>query len=161
MKKNKKIVYVGLSADILHEGHINILKKAKSLGYVIVGLLTDEAITSYKKLPHLTFSQREIVLKNIKTVDKVVHQKTLDYRPNLLKFKPSYVVHGDDWREGIQKETRKQVIKTLKKWSGKLIEVPYTKNISSSKIKEKFIKTGTTPDIRKSKFKRLINVKKL
>ena len=123
--------------------------------------MTDEAITSYKKLPHLTFSQREIVLKNIKTVDKVVHQKTLDYRPNLLKFKPSYVVHGDDWREGIQKETRKQVIKTLKKWSGKLIEVPYTKNISSSKIKEKFIKTGTTPDIRKSKFKRLINVKKI
>ncbi len=161
MKKNKKIVYVGLSADILHEGHINILNKAKSLGYVIVGLLTDEAITSYKKLPHLTFSQREIVLKNIKTVDKVVHQKTLDYRPNLLKFKPSYVVHGDDWREGIQKETRKQVIKTLKKWSGKLIEVPYTKNISSSKIKEKFIKTGTTPDIRKSKLKRLINVKKI
>ena len=161
MKKNKKIVYVGLSADILHEGHINILNKAKSLGYVIVGLLTDEAITSYKKLPHLTFSQREIVLKNIKTVDKVVHQKTLDYRPNLLKFKPSYVVHGDDWKEGIQKETRKQVIKTLKKWSGKLIEVPYTKNISSSKIKEKFIKTGTTPDIRKSKFKRLINVKKI
>jgi len=161
VKKNKKIVYVGLSADILHEGHINILNKAKSLGYVIVGLLTDEAITSYKKLPHLTFSQREIVLKNIKTVDKVVHQKTLDYRPNLLKFKPSYVVHGDDWKEGIQKETRKQVIKTLKKWSGKLIEVPYTKNISSSKIKEKFIKTGTTPDIRKSKFKRLINVKKI
>jgi len=161
VKKNKKIVYVGLSADILHEGHINILNKAKSLGYVIVGLLTDEAITSYKKLHHLTFSQREIVLKNIKTVDKVVHQKTLDYRPNLLKFKPSYVVHGDDWREGIQKETRKQVIKTLKKWSGKLIEVPYTKNISSSKIKEKFIKTGTTPDIRKSKFKRLINVKKI
>tara|TARA_E500000178_G_C17015527_1_gene752715 strand:- start:1088 stop:2389 length:1302 start_codon:yes stop_codon:yes gene_type:complete len=161
VKKNKKIVYVGLSADILHEGHINILNKAKSLGYVIVGLLTDEAITSYKKLPHLTFSQREIVLKNIKTVDKVVHQKTLDYRPNLLKFKPSYVVHGDDWREGIQKETRKQVIKTLKKWSGKLIEVPYTKNISSSKIKEKFIKTGTTPDIRKSKLKRLINVKKI
>ena len=161
MKKNKKIVYVGLSADILHEGHINILNKAKSFGYVIVGLLTDEAITSYKKLPHLTFAQREIVLKNIKTVDKVVHQKTLDYRPNLLKFKPSYVVHGDDWREGIQKETRKQVIETLKKWSGKLIEVPYTKNISSSKIKEKFIKTGTTPDIRKSKFKRLINVKKI
>ena len=120
--------------------------------------MTDEAITSYKKLPHLTFSQREIVLKNIKTVDKVVHQKTLDYRPNLLKFKPSHVVHGDDWREGIQKETRKQVIKTLK-MVGKLIEV-HTKNISSSKIK-KFIKTGTTPDIRKSKFKRLINVKKI
>ena len=160
MKKNKKIVYVGLSADILHEGHINILNKAKSLGFVIVGLLTDEAITTYKKLPHLTFSRREIVLKNIKMVDKVVMQKTLDYRPNLLKFKPDFVVHGDDWKEGIQKDTRKKVIKTLKKWSGKLIEVPYTKNISSTKIKSEILKTGTTPEIRKSKFKRLINVKK-
>ena len=93
-----------MSADILHEGHINILNKAKSLGYVIVGLLTDEAITTYKKLPHLTFAQREIILKNIKMVDKVVPQKTLDYRPNLIKFKPNFVVHGDDWKEGIQKK---------------------------------------------------------
>ena len=160
MKTKKKIVYVGLSADILHEGHINILNKAKSLGYVIVGLLTDEAITTYKKLPHLTFAQREIILKNIKMVDKVVPQKTLDYRPNLIKFKPNFVIHGDDWKEGIQKETRKQVINTLNKWSGKLIEVPYTKNISSTKIREKIQKTGTTPEVRKLKFKRLINVKK-
>ena len=160
-KKNKKKVYVGLSADILHEGHINILKKAKSLGFVIVGLLTDEAITTYKKLPHLTFRQREIVLKNIKMVDKVVQQNTLDYRPNLLKYRPDFVVHGDDWKNGIQKETRKQVIKTLKKWSAKLVEVPYTKNISSSLIKEKIMSTGTTPEVRQLKFKRLINVKKI
>lgn len=160
--KNKiKKIYVGLSADILHEGHINILKKAKSLGKVTVGLLTDEAITTYKKLPHLTFHQREIVLKNIKMVDKVVPQTTLDYRPNLIKYKPDVVVHGDDWKSGIQKETRKQVIKILKKWSGKLIEVPYTKNISSSLIKKKIMKTGTTPEIRQIKFKRLINVKKI
>ena len=160
-KKNKKKVYVGLSADILHEGHINILKKAKSLGFVIVGLLTDEAITTYKKLPHLTYHQREIVLKNIKMVDKVVQQNTLDYRPNLRKYKPDFVVHGDDWKNGIQKETRKQVIETLKKWSAKLVEVPYTKNISSSLIKEKIMDTGTTPEVRQLKFKRLINVKKI
>ena len=161
VKNKKKKIYVGLSADILHEGHINILKKAKSLGHVTVGLLTDEAITTYKKLPHLTFHQREIVLKNIKMVDKVVPQTTLDYRPNLIKYKPDLVVHGDDWKSGIQKETRKQVITTLKKWSGKLIEVPYTKNISSSLIKKKIMKTGTTPEVRQIKFKRLINVKKI
>ena len=161
MKNKRKKIYVGLSADILHEGHINILKKAKSLGHVTVGLLTDEAITTYKKLPHLTFHQREIVLKNIKMVDKVVPQTTLDYRPNLIKYKPDFVVHGDDWKSGIQKETRKQVITTLKKWSGKLIEVPYTKNISSSLIKKKIMKTGTTPEVRQIKFKRLINVKKI
>ena len=137
-KKQKK-VYCALSADILHEGHINILKKASKFGEVTVGLLTDEAIASFKKLPHLNYKQREIVLKNIKFVDKVIPQHTLDYRPNLLKLKPNYVMHGDDWKTGVQKKIRKQVIETLKKWSGKVIEPKYTKNISSTKIKEKHL----------------------
>ena len=111
----KKIVYVGLSADILHEGHINILKTANTFGKVFVGLLTDEAIATYKKLPHLNFNQRKIVLKNIKYVHKVIPQKTLDYTKNLELLKPDYVVHGDDWREGVQKKTRSKVIKIFKK----------------------------------------------
>ncbi len=129
MKKIKKKIYVGLSADILHEGHINILKKAKSLGDVTVGLLTDKAISSYKKLPLLNYRQREIVLKNIKYVNKVIPQDTLDYTKNLNKLKPDYVVHGDDWKKGIQKKTRAKVIKVLKKWSGKLLENNKNKNI--------------------------------
>ena len=139
MKKNKnnKKVYVGLAADILHEGHINILRKASKLGDVTVGLLTDTAIASYKKFPLLNYKQREIVLKNIKFVKKVLPQDTLDYTKNLLRLKPDYVVHGDDWRSGTQKSVRKQVIKTLKKWSGKIIEPRYTKNISSTKIRNK------------------------
>ena len=104
--KKKKLVYVGLSADILHEGHINILKIANRLGDVIVGLLTDKAIASYKKIPHLNYKQREIVLKNIKFVKKVIPQKTLDYRPNLKIIRPNFVVHGDDWKIGIQKQVR-------------------------------------------------------
>ena len=134
--KKKKLVYVGLSADILHEGHINILKIANRLGDVIVGLLTDKAIASYKKIPHLNYKQREIVLKNIKFVKKVIPQKTLDYRPNLKIIRPNFVVHGDDWKIGIQKQVRLNVIKTLRKWGGKLIEPKYTKNISSSLIKK-------------------------
>ncbi len=161
MNKNQKIVYVGLAADILHEGHINILEQANKLGKVIVGLLTDEAIASYKKIPHLNYKQREIVLKNIKYVFKLIPQKTLDYRPNLLKLKPHYVVHGDDWRKGIQKKTRSQVISTLKKWKGKLIEPEYTKDISSTIIKKKILDIGTTPDIRKSKLSRLLEAKKI
>ena len=135
MKKNNNIkkVYVGFAADILHEGHINILKIASKLGEVTVGLLTDSAISSYKKLPHLNYKQREIILKNIKFVKKVLPQDSLDYTKNLLSLKPHYVVHGDDWKFGIQKKTREQVIKTLKKWSGKLVEPKYTKNILSSK----------------------------
>ena len=139
MKKNKnnKKVYVGLATDILHEDHINILKKASKLGDVTVGLLTDAAIASYKKLPLLNYKQREIVLKNIKFVKRILPQDTLDYTKNLLRLKPDYVVHGDDWRSGIQKSVRKQVIKTLKKWSGKIIEPRYTKNISSTQIRNK------------------------
>ena len=138
MKNNKKKqVYVGLAADILHKGHINILKVAASLGNVTVGLLTDSAIATYKKFPHLDYKQREIVIKNIKYVKKVIPQNTLDYRKNLIKLKPNFVVHGNDWKSGIQKKTRQDVITTLRKCSGKLIEPKYTQNISSSQIKKK------------------------
>jgi len=156
--KKKKIVYVGLSADILHAGHINILKIASSYGEVIVGLLTDEAIASYKKVPYLDFKQRKIVLENMKHVTKVIPQETLDYVENLNIIKPHYVVHGDDWKSGIQKKTRDRVIKVLKKWSGKLIEPRYTKDISSTIIKNKIFEVSF-PENRVSRLKRLINSK--
>ena len=152
----KKIVYVGLSADILHKGHINILKIAKSYGEVYVGLLTDKAISSYKKIPYLDYEKRKVVVENIKYVNKVIPQKTLDYVENLQKIKPDYVVHGDDWKTGVQKETRKRVIKILKKWSGKLIEPNYTKNISSTSIKKEMANIIASPENRVSRLKRLI-----
>ena len=154
MKKND-IVYVGLSADILHEGHINILKIASSYGDVVVGLLTDEAIASYKNIPYLDFRQRKVVLENLRYVKKVIPQKTLDYVHNLNIVRPNYVVHGDDWKKGIQKKTRDRVLKALKKWSGKLIEPKYTKNISSTIIKNK-ISEVLSPENRVSRLKRLI-----
>ena len=156
--KIKKIAYVGLSADILHEGHINILKIANSYGDVVVGLLTDEAIASYKNVPYLNFKQRKVVLENMKYVNKVIPQKTLDYVDNLNFIKPDYVIHGDDWKNGVQKTTRDRVLKTLKKWSGKLIEPKYTKNISSTLIKNK-ISEVLLPKNRVSRLKRLINSK--
>lgn len=159
MHKKNKIVYVGLSADILHSGHINLIKFASKYGKVIVGLLTDKAISSYKSFPHLSYEQRYEVIRNIKNVYKVIPQQTLDYTKNLIKIKPDYVAHGDDWKTGIQKKTRSNVIKTLKKWSGKLIEKKYTENISSSYLKNKIKAVGTTPDNRRSKLKRLIFAK--
>jgi len=159
--KNIKTVYVGLSADILHEGHINILKTASLYGDVIVGLLTDEAIASYKNIPYLDFKKRKVVVENIKFVSKVIPQYTLDYVKNLNLIKPNYVVHGDDWKNGVQKKTRDRVIKTLKKWSGKLIEPRYTKNISSTEIKNKISSILSSPSNRVSRLKRLINSKNI
>ena len=157
----KKISYVALSADILNKGHLNIIKTASKYGKVIVGLLTDKAIASYKKLPYLNFEHRMIVVKNIKYVFKVVPQHTLDHTENLMKYKPDYVVHGNDWKKGFLKKTRSQVIRVLSKWNGKLIEPKYTKNISSNQIKKKIEEIGVTSDLRRSKLSRLINAKSL
>ena len=109
----------------------------------------------------MNYDQRKIVVENIKFVDKVIPQYTMDYSDNLKKLKPDFVVHGDDWKTGIQKNSRSNVIKVLKKWSGKLVETKYTKNISSSKIKAKFMEIGTTPEIRKSKLSRMITSKEI
>jgi phosphoenolpyruvate mutase len=156
-----KKVYVGMSADLIHPGHLNILKTAAQYGEVIVGLLTDEAIASYKRVPFMEFEQRKAVIQEIKSVSEVVAQKTLDYVPNLELLKPDYVVHGDDWREGVQRETRQRVIDTLAKWGGELIEVPYTEGISSTKLNAALKEIGTTPDIRLKSLRRLIKVKPL
>lgn len=154
-------VYVGMSADLVHPGHLNIIKKASELGEVTVGLLTDEAIASYKRLPHMEFDLRKEVIENIKGVSNVVAQHTLDYRPNLKELKPDYVVHGDDWKEGVQKKTRSQVIETLQEWGGELVEVPYTKGISSTQLNEALKEIGVTPDQRVKRLRRLIKSKKI
>ena len=161
MKKFKKKVYVPLAVDFLHEGHINILKIAQKYGEVIVGLLTDEAIASYKSIPILNYKNRELLVKNLKYVSKVVPQTTDDYINNLNKIKPDFLVHGDDWKYDNRKRIRTKVIKTLKKWSGKLIEPRYTKNISSSKIKNKILEIATLPENRISRLKRLMLSKKI
>lgn len=154
-----KKVYIGMSADIIHPGHLNIIKEGAKLGKVTVGVLTDEAIASYKRLPYLDYEQRKLIVENIKNVEKVIPQKTLDYVPNLLIEKPDFVVHGDDWKEGTQKETRQKVVEALKEWGGKVIDLPYTKGISSTKLNEKIKAIGTTPEIRLKRLRRLIMAK--
>lgn len=135
---NNKIVYLSMNADILHYGHINILKIASKYGKVILGLMTNSAIKTYKKNPIIfNYNERKIIVENIKFVHTVVPQKSLSYRSNLIKYKPDFVVHGDDWKRGVQQKTRLEVINTLAEWGGKLIEPKYTKKISSSLIKTK------------------------
>jgi phosphoenolpyruvate phosphomutase / 2-hydroxyethylphosphonate cytidylyltransferase len=154
-----KSVYVGMSADLIHPGHLNVLAKARELGELTVGLLTDEAIASYKRVPFMTFDQRKAVIENIKGVDRVVPQTTLDYIPNLRQYKPDYVVHGDDWREGVQKKVRQSVIDALAEWGGELVEVPYTKGISSTRLHAAMKEVGTTPEIRLKSLRRIIATK--
>ena len=120
------IVYVPMAADLLHEGNLNIIKEAKKLGKVYIGLLTDDAILKYKKIPVLDYNQRKIVMQNIKGITNIVQQSSWDYVPNLKKLKPKFLVHGDDWKVGAQSKMRLRCIKALNSWDGKLVEIPYT-----------------------------------
>ena len=108
MSKKKPVVYIGMSADLIHQGHLNIISEGNKLGEVTVGLLSDEAIASYKRLPLISFEERKLIVENLKGVKKVVAQETLDYSSNLKKIKPEFVVHGDDWKTGIQKKLDKE-----------------------------------------------------
>ena len=121
-----KKVYLAMSTDIIHHGHINIIKKARDLGEVTVGILTDDVIATYKRLPLIPFEQRKMIIENIKGVSATIKQESLDYTPNLMKLRPDYVIHGDDWKQGPQKSIRERVIEILKTWGGQLIEVAYT-----------------------------------
>ncbi len=161
INKNQKIVYIGMSADLVHKGHLNIIKEGRKLGIVIIGLLTDNAIASYKRLPLISFEERKVIVENLKGVSKVIPQNTLDYVPNLKKIKPDYVVHGDDWKEGVQKKTRDKVVEVISKWKGKLIEPAYTKGISSTDLISAVKANGITPGKRLATLRRLILAKPL
>ena len=159
MKKNK--VYVGMSADLIHHGHINLIKNASNYGNVIVGLLTDEAVASYKRLPFLNYRERKEIVENIKGVSKVIPQNTLDYSENLRLERPEFVVHGDDWLKGVQAPVREKVVSVLSEWGGKVVDVPYTEGISSTSITKNLKKNGVTADRRRQTLKRLLDSKKL
>ena len=155
---NKK-VYVSLIADLLHAGHINILKKAASLGEVTVGLLTLEACGELNDIPYLDYEKRKEVLENLSLVKNVVPQTTASYKTNLNKLKPDFVVHGDDWKDNAQKRYRSEVVDTIQQWGGKLIEIEYSKSINDLKIKEEMTKLGITTTARQSRLRKLITAK--
>ncbi len=154
-----KTVYVAISADILHHGHINLINEASKHGKLIVGVLKDEIIATYKRFPVLDFDKRCFIIKNIQGVSEVVSQDELDYTNNLRKYKPDYVLHGDDWKDSIQSDIRNNVIETLKEWNGKLIEIPYTEDVSIDQINDIIKSVSSIPETRRSKLKKLINLK--
>lgn len=153
------IVYAAMSADVIHNGHINIIKEGSKYGDVMIGLLTDKAIASYKRLPMLSYKEREAIFMEIKGVASVVPQETLDYTENILKYKPDFVIHGDDWRNGVQKNIRAKIIETLETYGGKLIEIPYTNDVNCTMLEKNTRELMNTPDNRRSKLRRLLELK--
>lgn len=156
-----RLVYMCFSTDIIHGGHISIIKKAQKLGKLIIGVLSDEAVASYKRIPVVPASERQVMFENISGVYKVVEQKTLSYKENLEKYKPSIVVHGDDWCEGVQKDIRNEVASILASYGGKLIEYPYSKEDKYSDIENRYRADLSMPDIRRGRLRKVLNMKGL
>ena len=159
--KKNKIVYIALTAGTIHHGHIKLIESARTYGDIIIGLITDNAIAEYKRLPLLSFEQRKKILINFKGVKKVVAQKQWDYSHNIKKIKPDFMVHGDDWKKGHMSIIRRNSIKALKSYGGKLIELPYTKGISSAALIDHQNSITITPDIRRATLRKLLDAKNI
>jgi phosphoenolpyruvate phosphomutase len=151
-----KTVFVVMSADFFHAGHLNIIRVARELGEVTVGLATEEFNARYKRLAFMTYDHRKAIVENIKGVQRVIPQDTLDLAPILRELKPDYVVHGDDWKTGPLRNTRQQVIEVLKEWGGILVEPPYTEGVSSTNLNAAWRSIGTTPAVRIHRWRRLL-----
>ena len=154
-----RTVYMCFSTDIIHSGHIAIIKKAAKLGRLIVGVLSDEVVASYKRFPLLPFEERKLLFENINGVSKVVEQKTLSYADILRELRPTYVVHGDDWKEGFQKPIRDEVVSVLAEYGGKLVEYPYSKDKKFDELEKMSRAQLSMPDYRRGRLKKLINMK--
>jgi phosphoenolpyruvate phosphomutase len=154
-----KTVFVAMSADIFHTGHLNIIQVARELGDVIVGLGTDDLNAQYKQMAFMSYEQRKAIVENIRGVSRVIPQPTLDLVPNLRLLKPNFVVHGEDWKTGFLRETRQCVIEVLQEWDGQLIEPPYTPGISSTTLRAALNVTAHTPEARRRQLHRLLRHK--
>ena len=160
MSENKN-VYMCFSTDVIHSGHIEIINKAKKLGNLIVGVMSDEVVASYKRFPMLPFEERKTMFENIVGVSRVVEQKTLSYKSVLNDLKPDIVVHGDDWKTGIQKPLRDEVISILSSYGGELIEFPYSISEKYDEIEKRTKMELSLPDYRRSRLRRLLSIKQL
>jgi len=154
-----RIVYMCFSTDMIHSGHIAVIKQAQRLGKLVVGVLSDEAVVSYKRFPLLPYIERKTMLENINGVSKVVEQSTLSYKDNLLKYQPSIVVHGDDWLVGIQRPIREEVVSVLASYGGKLVEYPYSKDERYADLENRARKELSLPDVRRNRLKKALAMK--
>lgn len=154
-----KRVYVMMSTDVIHEGHLNILRQAKEKGKVIVGVLSDEAAVQFDRFPTISFEERMQLVKDIDYVDEVVVQNEVSYETILKELKPDYVMHGDNWKDGPLANVRQNVIDTLQAWGGELIEVPYTRNEQVHRIDQMAKEKLAMPEFRRKRLRQLLQLR--
>ena len=154
-----KTVYAAFTSEVIHEGHKNILEEAKKYGDVIVGVYSDEAILRFDRYPTVPFEERMNVFRSLPGISQVVVQKNVSYRENLLKYRPDYVIHGDNWKWNEQKVIREEVIQILKEWGGELIEVPYTVNDHVKKVERDLKDQLAMPEFRRRRLREVLKLR--
>ena len=152
-------VYMCFSTDMVHAGHIAIIRRARRLGKLMIGVLSDEAVASYRRFPLLCFEDRKAMFESLAGVEQVVEQKTLSYRENLEKYRPDFVVHGDDWRTGFQQPVREEVQRLLAQWGGQLVEYPYTEDSRFQALERRARSELSLPDLRRGRLRKLLEMK--
>lgn len=157
----ERTVYMCFSTDMVHSGHIAIIQKAAQFGHLMIGVLSDEAVAGYKRFPLLPFQERKALFENIMGVDQVVMQEDLSYRRNLERYRPDIVIHGDDWREGVQKPVRDEVLRVLESYGGRLVEFPYKKDERYVQLEQRARAELSLPDVRRSRLKKILQMKGL
>ena len=156
-----KTVYIAMSADLITPSHVKLIKEASALGEVTIGLLTDSAVAGYQRLPYMPYEQRKLVIESIVGVKEVMPQDTLDHVPNLLKIRPDYVFHRNDWNTGVLRDSRKRIVEALEEWGGEIVESPHRAGATSELLSRSVRDVGTTPQMRRSMLKRLLEAKPL
>ena len=154
-----KKVYACFSTDVIHDGHLNIIERAKEYGQLTIGVLTDESMIKFDRFPTISFEERLNQIKSLNNVASVITQNTISYKDNLLKLKPDYVIHGDNWKYNEQASIRQEVIDILKDWNGQLIEIPYTNNEVVKHIEKVMKDKLSMPEFRRKRLKQLLKMR--
>lgn len=152
-------VYACFSTDVIHAGHLNIIKEAQKYGDLIIGVLSDEAMIRFDRFPTISLEERMNQIKALDGVKQVVVQHTVSYRDNLNRYQPDYVIHGDNWNHNVQKVIRNHVIEQLKEWGGQLIEIPYTRSEDVAHIDRVMRDKLSMPEFRRKRLKQLLTMR--
>lgn len=154
-----KKVYTCFCTDVIHEGHLNILRHAREYGEVIVGMLTDAAMVRFNRFPTVPLEVRIQRVQETGLVDKVIVQGQVMYDEVLEELKPDYVIHGDNWKEGPEHVIRANVISCLERLGGELVEIPYTYNAEVKRVDDCMKEKLAMPEFRRKRLRQLLQLR--
>ncbi len=153
-----KTVYTCFCTDVIHEGHLNIIQKAREYGEVVVGVLSDRAMIRFNRFPTISFEERVQIVREMDGVSRVVVQDEIAYDEVIRQIRPDYVIHGDNWISGPMKAVRDQVEAALKEYGGEIIDVPYTYNENVKRIDARIREKVGMPEYRRKRLRLLLSL---